>query len=162
GGRIRVTEQGEVIAQKYGNLPTAVFNLELSVAGAALASARHERACGDAPLRVELCERRSNLSGSADAAQRATQGLFEFWASATPIDVLEHSFIGSRPARRSGARTFLDLRAIPWVFSWTQARFYLSGWYGLGAALERLEKESPADYAFLKQNSRTFSFLPYV
>ncbi len=161
-GRIRVTEQGEVIAQKYGNLPTAVFNLELSVAGVALATARHERARGDDPRLVELCERLSNFSRDAYAALLATEGFFEFWASATPIDVLEHSFIGSRPARRSGARTFLDLRAIPWVFSWTQARFYLSGWYGLGAALERMAKERPEDYAFLKKNARTFSFLPYV
>ncbi len=161
-GSIRVTEQGEVIAQKYGNLPTAVFNLELSVAGVALATAQHERARGDDPRMVELCERLSGLSRDAYAALLATPGFFDFWAGATPIDVLEHSFIGSRPARRSGARTFIDLRAIPWVFSWAQARFYLSGWYGLGTALEALMTQKPEDYAFMKANAATFPFLPYV
>jgi len=161
-GSIRVTEQGEVIAQKYGNLPTALFNLELSVAGVTLATAQHERARGDDPRLVELCERLSALSRDAYAELLATPEFFEFWASATPIDVLEHSFIGSRPARRSGARTFVDLRAIPWVFSWAQARFYISGWYGLGTALEKLAADTPADYAFLKANATTFPFLPYV
>ncbi len=161
-GSIRVTEQGEVIAQKYGNLPTAVFNLELSVAGVTLATAQYERARGDDPRLVELCERLSGLSRNAYAALLGTPEFFEFWAGATPIDVLEHSFIGSRPARRSGARTFIGLRAIPWVFSWAQARFYITGWYGLGTALERLASETPADYAFLKANAANFPFLPYV
>ncbi len=161
-GSIRVTEQGEVIAQKYGNLPTAVFNLELSVAGVALATAQHERARGDDPRLVALCERLSRTSRDAYAALLATPGFFDFWAGATPIDVLEHSFIGSRPARRSGARTFLDLRAIPWVFSWTQARFYLSGWYGLGTALETLKTETPAEFTLLQSSASAFPFLPYV
>jgi phosphoenolpyruvate carboxylase len=90
------------------------------------------------------------------------EGFFEFWAAATPIDVLEQSFIGSRPARRGGAHSFADLRAIPWVFSWTQARFYLSGWYGLGTALERLSVNEPAAYSYLKKNAAAFPFLPYV
>ena len=62
----------------------------------------------------------------------------EFFRAATPVDVLERSRIGSRPSRRTGslAASIEDLRAIPWVFGWTQARFYLPGWYGVGAALE--------------------------
>ena len=61
-----------------------------------------------------------------------------FYSQATPIDALEISSIGSRPARRTGQRTLADLRAIPWVFSWNQSRYYLPGWYGVGSALEAL------------------------
>ena len=161
-GGIRVTEQGEVIAQKYGNLPTAVFNLELTAAGVALTTAQHARARGDDPKVVELCEKLSEYSRDAYAKLLRTDGFFEFWAAATPIDVLEQSFIGSRPARRTGDRSFADLRAIPWVFSWTQARYYLSGWYGVGSALERLAREDGGAYAYLKHHSASFPFLPYV
>ena len=61
-----------------------------------------------------------------------------FYSQATPIDALEISSIGSRPSRRTGKRTLADLRAIPWVFSWNQSRYYLPGWYGVGSALEAL------------------------
>ncbi len=75
----------------------------------------------------------------------------EFYSQATPIDALEQSSIGSRPSRRTGQRTLADLRAIPWVVSWNQARFYLPGWYGVGAALARLREEDAAGFAELKQ-----------
>ena len=79
-------------------------------------------------------------------------GFVEFFGQATPIDVIESGKIGSRPARRTGRRTIADLRAIPWVFSWSQARFFLSGWYGVGTALEKLAKESPASFELLKSD----------
>jgi phosphoenolpyruvate carboxylase len=72
-----------------------------------------------------------------------TAGFMEFYREATPIDVLEASSIGSRPSRRTGARTLADLRAIPWVFSWSQSRFFLPGWFGVGSALEWLQREDP-------------------
>jgi phosphoenolpyruvate carboxylase len=70
-------------------------------------------------------------------------GFLTFFGYATPIDAIEQSLIGSRPARRSGQRSLEDLRAIPWVFAWNQARFVLPGWYGLGAACSKLRAEDP-------------------
>jgi phosphoenolpyruvate carboxylase len=76
--------------------------------------------------------------------------------------VLEQSFIGSRPTRRTGRRTIEDLRAIPWVFSWLQSRYYLPAWYGLGSALERLEREDAEGFAFLKESAQAWPFMRYV
>jgi phosphoenolpyruvate carboxylase len=83
--------------------------------------------------------------GAAVAASRRvyrelieTPGFVEFFSQATPIDAIECSHIGSRPSRRTGRRTIGDLRAIPWVFSWSQARYNLPGWYGLGSAISEV------------------------
>jgi phosphoenolpyruvate carboxylase len=67
-----------------------------------------------------------------------------FYRQATPIDAIEQSRIGSRPSRRTGQATLDDLRAIPWVFSWNQSRFYVPGWYGVGSALDTLEAQGNA------------------
>ena len=83
-------------------------------------------------------------------------------AAAAHGDALENSRIGSRPARRTGQSTLDDLRAIPWVFSWTQARFYLPGWYGAGSALEKLKREDPASFAALGAALKESAFLRYV
>jgi Phosphoenolpyruvate carboxylase (EC 4.1.1.31) len=96
------------------------------------------------------------LAEQSDRAYRALldlPGFLEFFAHATPIDAIEASRIGSRPARRTGKRTLADLRAIPWVFSWSQARFFLPGWYGLGTALERLATHHPEWLAQLRQDA---------
>lgn len=85
----------------------------------------------------------------------------EFYSYATPIDVLEHSKIGSRPARRTGQRSLNDLRSIPWVFSWNQSRFNLTGWFGTGTALRTFEQEVPDDYAYLKESAVNWPFLKY-
>ncbi|MFK7988169.1 MAG: phosphoenolpyruvate carboxylase [Sandaracinaceae bacterium] len=71
----------------------------------------------------------------------------DFFRQATPIDVIEASRIGSRPARRTGKRTLSDLRAIPWVFAWNQSRFALPGWFGLGSALLALQDRAPDRFA---------------
>ena len=88
-------------------------------------------------------------SRDAYRALVTADGFLTFFGTATPIDALEQSRIGSRPARRTGQRTLADLRAIPWVFAWNQARFVLPGWYGLGAGLARLEQEEPELFAAL-------------
>jgi len=161
-GRVRLTEQGEVIGQKFGNLPTAVYNLELLVSGVTVATLRNSRASApDARLQA-VSELLSQFSREAYQEQLESPGFIKFWSSATPIDALEHSFIGSRPARRTGKRTVEDLRAIPWVFSWTQARFYLPGWFGVGTALERLQAEHPKEYAYLKKQRESWPFIRYV
>ncbi len=159
---IRMTEQGEMIAQKFGNLPTAVFNLELLLAGMTVVSLQHPSPEDDDDRHLDICGRLSAWSAETYRELLASPGFLDFWSHATPIDALELSFIGSRPTRRTGQRTIEDLRAIPWVFSWTQARFYLTGWYGVGSALERLQKETPDDYGYIKEGGPSLAFLQYV
>jgi len=161
-GSIRLTEQGEVIAQKYASTPTAVFNLELLLAGVTVTSLKHHRPAKEDPGMAELCEHLSAHSSEAYRQLLENPGFLDFWAQATPIDALERSFIGSRPARRTGQRSMEDLRAIPWVFSWAQARFYLPGWYGVGTAFERLREEDPALFETLEGNINKFPILRYV
>lgn len=161
-GGIRMTEQGEVIAQKFGNLPTAAYNLELLLAGATVSALEHQKASGDDERYAEICERLSVFSSDAYRDLLSSQDFLDFWTHATPIDALELSFIGSRPTRRTGKRTIEDLRAIPWVFSWTQARFYLTGWYGIGSALHKLKQEDPDGYQYLKDQRSSSSFVHYV
>lgn len=161
-GRVRLTEQGEVIGQKFGNLPTAVYNLELLAAGVTAATLLHRRAPAPDPAMIRIGDVLSRYSQQAYRDQLESPGFIKFWAAATPIDALERSFIGSRPARRTGKRTIADLRAIPWVFSWTQARYYLPGWFGLGSALERLERECPEDFALLQREGGKWPFFRNV
>ena len=161
-GAIRMTEQGEVIAQKFGNLPTAVYNLELLLTGVTVTALEHQVSEQRNPRHTEICAQLSKWSAQAYRALLADAEFLEFWSQATPIDALEQSFIGSRPSRRTGKRTIEDLRAIPWVFSWTQARYYLTGWFGVGAALERLKEERPDDYEYLRTNLASDGFVQYV
>ncbi len=152
-GDLRLTEQGETIAQKYANRITAAHNLELLGAGAVrrtLLDAGGETAGADGPM-VPLMDRLATASRRAYRALVDAEGFVEFFSQATPIDVIEQSRIGSRPARRSGGRTLSDLRAIPWVFAWSQSRFYLSGWYGTGSALSALRQEDPDAFAALAE-----------
>ncbi len=149
-GDLRLTEQGETIAQKYANGETASFNLELLLAGTVATTLRP----AGAPLSASL---EASVNRLVAISREVYEGLLkepdfmEFYSQATPIDALEQSSIGSRPSRRTGQRTLADLRAIPWVVSWNQARFYLPGWYGVGAALARLREEDAAGFAELKQ-----------
>jgi phosphoenolpyruvate carboxylase len=85
-----------------------------------------------------------------------------FYEQATPIDVIESSKIGSRPARRRGKRSLEDLRAIPWVFSWTQSRMHISSWYGVGTVLLKMKEEQPDKYAHLKELAKGDDFVRYV
>jgi phosphoenolpyruvate carboxylase len=89
-------------------------------------------------------------------------GFVEFFSQATPVDAIESGHIGSRPARRTGGRTIHDLRAIPWVFSWSQARFNLPGWYGVGSAFERVCRRDPQAWASLAKAAREWPFLSYL
>ena len=139
-GRVKLTEQGEVIASRYATVPIAHRELEL-VAGAALASAVGILATPD-PDR--LAEFESAMADMAAASAKAYRDLVygdddfvQFFEEATPLSEIARLQIGSRPVRRQNSRRIDDLRAIPWVFSWTQSRFVLPGWYGLGAGLHR-------------------------
>jgi phosphoenolpyruvate carboxylase len=137
GGRIRITEQGEVIAGKYGTPASAVANLEAMASATLLATLE--------PPRLSNAEHQTyaaamdRLSAAAFAAYRGlvydTEGFRTFFRQMTPIAEIANLNIGSRPPSRTKSDRIEDLRAIPWVFSWAQARVMLPGWYGVGQAL---------------------------
>ena len=162
-GLIRVTEQGETIERKYANKVNASYNLELLLAGTAFQTIVNqlEQPEGE-PVREQL------FSYMAEESFRAFKNLTQhpsfipFYEQATPIDVIESSKIGSRPSRRRGKRSLEDLRAIPWVFSWTQSRMHISSWYGVGSTLHKLKKEKPEKYSQLKKLVKTDNFIRYV
>ncbi|MBE0653466.1 MAG: phosphoenolpyruvate carboxylase, partial [Bacteroidales bacterium] len=85
-----------------------------------------------------------------------------FFREATPIDAIESSKIGSRPSRRTGKKTISDLRAIPWVFSWSQSRFNLTSWYGVGFTLNKLKSEYPQKFTKLKDLIKTDNLIRYI
>ncbi|HWK34928.1 phosphoenolpyruvate carboxylase [Sphingomonas sp.] len=136
-GHIRITEQGEVIAAKYGTRASAMTNLEAMASATLLASlAPVELPARDAERFATAMDQ---LSNTAFAAYRAlvygTDDFRSFFRQMTPIAEISGLKIGSRPASRKKSDAIEDLRAIPWVFSWSQARVMLPGWYGVGAAI---------------------------
>jgi phosphoenolpyruvate carboxylase len=137
-GRIRITEQGEVIAAKYGTPDAAKINLEAITAATLLASLETSEV-EDAD-RARFLEAMVALSATAFKSYRAlvyeTEGFRRFFRSFTPIAEISGLKIGSRPASRTKSDRIEDLRAIPWVFSWAQTRVMLPGWYGVGQALD--------------------------
>jgi phosphoenolpyruvate carboxylase len=155
----RFLEEGETIAQKFGNFVTAAYNLELLVAGVAATTVEHELSAPLPPPLAPVLERLSRSSHRGYRRLLDTEGFLTFYRQATPIDALEHSSIGSRPSRRTGQPSLADLRAIPWVFSWSQARFYVPGWFGAGSGLKELSEEELAE---IKDQIRTWPFLHYV
>ena len=161
-GDLRVTEQGEVIGQKYGTVATAAHNLELLLAGTTLTSLLPEDSVEDDPAMAEIFEILSRESIRSYRGLIETPGFIEYFRQATPIDAVERSTIGSRPARRTGAADFRDLRAIPWVFSWSQARFFLPGWYGAGTAVRKLAKEDPKLFRRMRDRLASWPFAKYV
>ena len=140
-GRIRITEQGEVIAAKYGTRDSAVTNLEAMTSATLLASLEPEMLSPADAARFAAAM--DTLSDTAFKTYRGlvygTEGFTTFFRQATPIAEIAGLKIGSRPASRKKSDAIEDLRAIPWVFSWAQARIMLPGWYGVGAALTGFE-----------------------
>ena len=155
-GRIRITEQGEVIAAKYATRDVAMANLEAMTSATLLASLEPE---GISPRdAARFAAAMDELSQAAFAAYRdlvyGTEGFKEFFRELTPIQEISGLKIGSRPASRTKSSRIEDLRAIPWVFSWSQARVMLPGWYGVGHALAGFE-----DKALLADMAQSWSFL---
>ncbi len=161
-GDLRLTEQGETIAQKYANRLTAVYNLELLLAGMTRATLLDCHSPEPAHVLEETMDWLASESRQTYVRLLESEGFLTFFRQATPIDVIEETRIGSRPSRRTGQPALADLRAIPWVFSWSQARFYLSGWYGVGSALERLSMERPRQFALLAPHLYLWPPLHYV
>lgn len=140
-GVLRVTEQGEVIHRKYGIRALAVRNLEQTLGAVMRASLRPRVAEVRESGWKDVMAKLSDESRKAYRAFVDREGFVDYFRGATPIDVIERMTLGSRPARRRSMKGVEDLRAIPWVFSWTQCRAVLTGWYGLGSALEALAKD---------------------
>ena len=140
-GCFKLTEQGEVIFARYGNPTLARRHVE-SVAGATLLSSAPSIELAN----TEATEKYAELTAELDAASREryldllhTEGFAEWFSTVTPLAEVGLMPIGSRPAKRGlGAKSLDDLRAIPWIFSWSQARVNLAAWYGLGSACERI------------------------
>ncbi len=148
-GLIKVTEQGEVVAQKYANAVIAERNLEqmtTAVAWTNLVSKKEVEGNAKIPHWERRLDRISELSFHYyRKLVFETPGFLDFYHEATPISVLKMSRIGSRPAMRSAHQSFSELRAIPWVFSWIQSRYIISAWYGMGHALETYINERGAE-----------------
>jgi phosphoenolpyruvate carboxylase len=136
-GRIRITEQGEIIAAKYGTRESAATNLDSIAAATVLVSLENASLSGASARRFAAAM--DDLSTEAFRAYRAlvyeTEGFAAFFRQLTPLLEISELKIGSRPASRTNSQRIEDLRAIPWVFSWAQARVMLPGWYGVGQAM---------------------------
>jgi phosphoenolpyruvate carboxylase len=144
-GRIKITEQGEVLASKYSLPELALYNLE-TVTTAAIQASLLRTGFDDIQPWNEIMEELATLSRSHYRALIYEQPDFlDFFHQVTPIPEISQLQISSRPARRGGKKDFSSLRAIPWVFSWTQTRFLLPSWYGVGTALQAFLDEEPEE-----------------
>jgi phosphoenolpyruvate carboxylase len=163
--RIKITEQGEVISSKYSLPEIAMRSLELTTA--AVIAASIPQSAPPVGLQAEQYNKQGQLahwqeamdqiSENAFAAYRhfvrETEGFLDYFTQATPVEELQHLRIGSRPAKRkAGSKSLDDLRAIPWVFGWTQSRHLLPGWLAVGTSLEQFIEQSPRKHlALLRQ-----------
>jgi phosphoenolpyruvate carboxylase len=142
-GRIKMTEQGEVISARYSTVPIAHRELELALGAMLVQSFQTSDWAMGAGSGENAAKYEAMLDSMSDISALAYRDLVygdpdfvRFFREATPIDAISRLQLGSRPAKRASTDDIRDLRAIPWVFSWTQARIILPGWYGIGRALE--------------------------
>jgi len=161
-GDMRLTEQGETIAQKFAILSTATYNLEILLAGVTGFSIAEQRPQPLPDGLEEVGEVLASASRDKYVSLIRADGFMNFYSEATPIDALETSSIGSRPSRRTGQRTLDDLRAIPWVFSWNQCRYYLPGWFGVGSGIEALLAKNILPIEQLRQLLKKSPVMYYV
>lgn len=153
--RIKITEQGEVVSSKYSLPEIALRSLELTTAAVIAASLPQAGQNADKLSRWK--EVMEEISADAFAAYRRfvreTTGFNDYFVQATPVEELQYLRIGSRPAKRkSGSKSLDDLRAIPWVFGWTQSRHLLPGWLAVGTALQNfIEKRARENLRLLRE-----------
>jgi len=165
-GRIKITEQGEVVSTKYGLPEIALRSLEVATSAVIEASldSGDEVVPSEDERMARFREVMEELSHTAFSSYRSvvadTSGFSRYFLDATPVEELEHLHIGSRPARRKKRSTSLaDLRAIPWVFGWTQSRHLLPGWLGVGSAFEAFAEQRPRVHlALLREMHRDWRF----
>jgi len=157
-GRIRVTEQGEVIESKYGTPELCRHNLDSLVAASVQASLLPRTDSQRFNALLEALSRRANAAYRGLVYE--TPGFLDYFRQATPILEIANLHIGSRPPSRSAsaAASIESLRAIPWVFSWSQSRVMLPAWYGFGTAVEDHMREHPEDKSLLHDMYETLRF----
>jgi phosphoenolpyruvate carboxylase len=159
-GMVRLTEQGEVIASKYADPDHGRHNLETLVAATLEASLlAHAESSGDVvrfrAIMHELAHRSYRAYG---VLVRETPGFLDYFMASTPIAEIAELNIGSRPASRRAMVSLDDLRAIPWVFSWSQCRLILPGWYGFGTAVKELVDDGGCSLDELKLMAAEWPF----
>ncbi len=143
-GRLRTTEQGEVVSSKFANRGTAQNQLEL-LAASVLAQSLDGAPEPARPEFNDTLEALSDMSQTAYATLLHQPGFIDYFQQASPVEELAMLKLGSRPARRFGAASLDDLRAIPWVFAWSQNRHLITGWYGFGAAVSSFRRFRKAE-----------------
>ena len=156
GGSLRLTEQGEVLAERYDDIHVAYRHLE-QVTFATLVASNIPRP----EVRPEWVQLMESLAADSLKIYRDlvdTPGFIEFFGEATPIEEIENLPIASRPSRRTGQRTLKDLRAIPWVFAWTQNRCLIPAWYGLGTALSDVKYSNRSEWQTVLEMYRQWPF----
>ena len=167
GGRMRITEQGEVISLKYANLEIAERNMEqlvTSVLDTHMMAPKHPPRKSQAASWEEHAQQIASASrGFYRDLVYETPGFIQFFRQATPIDLIESLRLGSRPSRRSNTQDINQLRAIPWVFAWTQSRHFIPAWYGLGYGLDTfLASHEPNGLEILRQMYRHWPFFAVI
>jgi phosphoenolpyruvate carboxylase len=161
-----MTEQGEVISQKYARPMVAKRNMEQLITAVAWTNLVTNREIKRNTKLDEWEARMAQLSQGSFIFYRQlifeTPGFLEFYHRATPINILKISKLGSRPAHRGNLQTFEQLRAIPWVFSWLQSRYIVSAWYGAGYAFKKYMDENPDGLDALKQMYKQWPFFTSI
>ncbi|MDB5433203.1 MAG: phosphoenolpyruvate carboxylase [Caulobacter sp.] len=136
-GRLRLTEQGEMIARRYGDQPTARRNLDALTAAVLMSTNKGPWVDVAPDIEADMAALARESCAAYQELVYGDPAFEDFFWSATPIGEIVELNIGSRPASRKKSRAIEDLRAIPWVFSWSQARIMLPGWYGFASGVER-------------------------
>ena len=163
GGRLRITEQGEVISLKYSNPVIAQRNLEQLTSAVIAVQCLPETETAELPKWEAHADRLAKLSfAHYQKLVYDTPEFAEYFWQATPIDLIDDLRLGSRPSRRAATADIRQLRAIPWVFSWTQSRHLISAWYGVGSALKEFGAKTPDGLEQLRKMYRRWPFFRTV
>lgn len=158
--RIRLTEQGEVIGNKYGNKDAAYYNLEMLVSAAINRMITHKKSDTNTPNRYEAIMDQV-VDRSYDVYRDLVFGnehFYDYFFESSPIKAISSFNIGSRPAARKTITEIGGLRAIPWVFSWSQSRVMFPGWYGVGSSLKEFINKNPENIAILRDMYQNWPF----
>lgn len=158
--RIRLTEQGEVIGNKYGNKDAAYYNLEMLVSAAINRMITHKKSDTNTPNRYEAIMDQV-VDRSYDVYRDLVFGnehFYDYFFESSPIKAISSFNIGSRPAARKTITEIGGLRAIPWVFSWSQSRVMFPGWYGVGSSFKEFINKNPENIAILRDRYQNWPF----
>ncbi|VLN45336.1 phosphoenolpyruvate carboxylase [Streptococcus pneumoniae] len=158
--RIRLTEQGEVIGNKYGNKDAAYYNLEMLVSAAINRMITHKKSDTNTPNRYEAIMDQV-VDRSYDVYRDLVFGnehFYDYFFESSPIKAISSFNIGSRPAARKTITEIGGLRAIPWVFSWSQSRVMFPGWYGVGSSFKEFINKNPENIAILRDMYQNWPF----